>query len=285
MKNLYLLSGAVLLYLTLFACAGSQGASPDSSVTDNSEQEVSTDVEALENQPVMVWKTETVIFKYIDGTIDKTIANTYNDEGQQLVSEETDGQGELQLVYKSEYRQGVLMSKETSDKTGLLSRTLYEMNTDGRIVRQVKQDSEGTTLSIISNTYNGDLLISSIAFDENEIPNMNSLYSYQDGELLSIEYQLPDGSEEARLERTIENGLVREERVLLPDGSVETSREFDYSDGRLTSETYYSNNVKIKSVQFEYDDKENISREVWSDRKDREYEVIERSWKQFEMVK
>ncbi|MCK5736112.1 MAG: hypothetical protein KAH21_06510, partial [Spirochaetaceae bacterium] len=136
-----------------------------------------------------------------------------------------------------------------------------------------------------SNTYNGDLLISSIAFDENEIPNMNSLYSYQDGELLSIEYQLPDGSEEARLERTIENGLVREERVLLPDGSVETSREFDYSDGRLTSETYYSNNVKIKSVQFEYDDKENISREVWSDRKDREYEVIERSWKQFEMVK
>jgi len=281
MKNLYFLTALTVLFVMLVSCAG--GPAGDVSVVQDTEAVENTAVVEDTVQVETIWKPETIIYKYIDGTVDKTISYSYDNEGRELISEEYDGQGELQNSYKSQYADGKLQRREAFDGANLIGVTLYETDENGNITSILKQDTEGDTLSIINNTYEGSLLKTSTAFDAGGIPSLKSIYSYQDGELLGIEYQLPDGTLDAKLERSFENGRPVKEQVVLPGGSVESARDFVYEGGRLSGETQYAGTMKIKTAAYEYDDNGNLIRETWSNRSGKEYEVIEHSWISFEI--
>ena len=286
MKTLYLLLGAAAMSGVLFSCAGAPAAGGNTNVveiSDTGESTAKVTVTPEVHKYTVLRKPETVVFSYIDGSIDKTVSYEYDDMGRELLSEETDAQGDVLSIHKTFYEQGVISREEDYDARGLIGITVFETDSDGKIIRQVRQNEEGENVSFVSYEYDGDFLKTSTAYDSDEIPSLISVYSYRDGELESIEYRLPDGSEDARLMRTFENGRVTGEKVVLPDGSVETAREFEYTDGVLSGETQFSGTVKIKSVHYEYDENGNIIREVWSDRRGHEYEVIERSWLRFEI--
>jgi len=281
MKTLYFSAAAAVLFAMLISCAGSPAgevsAAPDTDAVElSSPEEEAVQVET-------VWKPLTIVYMYIDGTVDKTISYTYDDEGRELVSEEYDGQGELQNSSRLLYTGGNLQRREVFDGANLTGITLYEADENGNIISIIKQDTEGNTLSIVENTYEKSLLKTSTAFDASGIPSLKSVFTYQNGELTGVEYQLPDGSPDASLERIFENGLPVREQVVLPDGSVETARDFAYTSGLLTGETQYAGKTKIKTAVYEYDDDKNLMREIWSDRSGNEYEVIEYSWISFEI--
>jgi len=281
MKSLFFPAALTALSVVLISCAGGPAG----------EVNATRDTAALENTAVTeetvqvetVWKPETIVYSYIDGTVDKTIRYSYDDAGREILSEDYDGQGELQNSYKSQYADGVLQRKETFDGANMIGITLYEADDDGNLTSILKQDTEGNTLSIVNNTYEGSLLKTSTAFDAEGIPSLKSIYTYQDGELLGVEYQLPDGTLDARMERTFENGLPVKEQLVLPDGSVESARDFAYENGVLSGETQYAGTMKIKTAAYEYDGNGKLIRETWSDRSGKAYEMIEHSWISFEI--
>ncbi len=278
MKTLYAVSAVSLLIITLISCAGG----PADSIQREAEPENAV-VEEAAVQMLTIWRPDSVVFKYIDGTIDKTIKYSYDEMGNELLSEEYDGTGELLYSYKSHFNQGVLISKEVYDSSRLTGTSLFEIDGNGNISRIVKQDANGDIQSIVINSYQEDILMSSSTYDSNEVPNLKMIYSYQGDVLAGIEYQLPDGRVDVRLLRIIENGLPVEEKMVLSDKSVESSRSFKYENGVLRAETQYAAMMKIKSVEYDYDNNGNRIRETWSDRSGNEYEVIERNWTSFEI--
>jgi len=186
MKTLYFAAGMAVLTVVLFSCAG--GPAEEVSPVPDAEPVEET---AAAEEPVQletVWKPAAVVSMYIDGTVDKTVNYTYDDEGRELLSEEYDGQGELLHSYKSQYDGDNLQRREAFDGTALISISLYEVDENGNVISIVKQDPEGNTLSIINNTYEDSLLHTSTAMDAAGIPSLKLVYTYQDGELLSIEY-------------------------------------------------------------------------------------------------
>ena len=286
MKVLYFLSMAIVS-AALISCAGTPepSAAPATEEVEPREETAAQAVEAPEIQIETVWKPETTVYTYVDGTVDKTVNYSYDDMGRELLIEEYDGQGNLQSSNRFSYSQGILQKQETYSGETLISETIYEVDENGRLTKAEKMDPEGNILSVVTNTYEGDRLISSTAYDADEIPSLITVYNYQDGILLGIEYQLPDGSLDARLEKNYENGVLLKEQVLLSDGTVESSRSFEYENGLLSGETQYAGTMKIKSVKYEYDGNGNIIKETWSDNSGNEYEIIEHSWISFEIEK
>ena len=93
---------------------------------------------------------------------------------------------------------------------------------------------------------------------------------------------LPDGTVEAKFERIMENGLISMEKTTLSDGTVESARKFEYKENLLVGETQYAGDQLMKSASFINDENGNISREIWTDMKGIEYEIVERTWIKFE---
>ncbi|RKX81165.1 MAG: hypothetical protein DRZ90_05275 [Spirochaetes bacterium] len=269
MKTFYTVSAVSLLIITLISCV-SGPTEPVNAAAEESAVQV-----------VTIWRPDSVVFKYIDGTVDKTIKYSYDDMGNEILSEEYDGNGELQSSCKTHYNQGVLLNKEAYDAAALTGTLLFDLDENGNITRIVKQDAVGDIQSIVTNSYQGNTLISSTAYDANEVPVLKTIYSYQEDILAGIEYQLPDGRVDARLVRTLENGFPVEEKVLLSDNSVESSRTFEYENGVLSGETQYAGTMEIKSVQYDYDENGNRIRETWSDRSGNKYDLIEKIWTSF----
>ncbi len=274
MRNFYFTLGMIML-LVLASCAGTPAE-------DTSAPELT--VETVSADPVLIWKPDSVVFRYVDGTVDKTVMYTYDDEGRLLKSEDFDSRGTLLFKRQITYKQGDLISEELSDRFGPISLTQYELGDNGHVIEQIKQDSRGEVLSIISLSYNDGLLVKTTARDAFGNTHMVSEYSYQDGLVILVQYILPDGTEDARFERILDNGRVSMERTTLPDGTVEIARLFEYMGNLIYSETHYAGTDKIKSATFNYDENENVIREIWSDRAGNDYEVIERTWKRFEIV-
>lgn len=275
MKTFSAVSAVSLLIFMLISCAGGP------TEPENTAHEIAA-VEVADEQIITIWRLDSVVNKYIDGTVDKTIKYSYDDMGNELLSEEYDGNGELQSSYKTHYSQGVLLNKEAYDAAALTGTLLFELDGNGNITGIVKKDAKGDIQSIVKNSYQGKTLISSTAYDANEVLNLKTIYSYQGDILAGIEYQLPDGKVDARMERTLENGFPVEEKVLLSDNTVESSRTFEYENGVLSGEVQYAGTKKIKSVKYDYDENGNRIRETWFDRNGNEYEVIEKSWISFE---
>ena len=278
MKTFSAVSALSLLIFMLFSCAGGPNEPVQRDVVSEN-----TAAEEIDVQIVTIWRQDSVVYKYIDGTIDKTIKYSYDDMGNELLSEEYDGNGELQSSYKTHYTKGVLLNKETYDAAALTGTLFFELDENGNITRIVKKDANGDIQSIVTNSYKVKTLLSSTTYNANEVPKLKTIYSYQGDILEGIEYQLPDGRVDARMVRTLENGFPVEEKVLLSDNSVESSRTFEYENGVLSGEIQYAGMIKIKSVQYDYDKNGNRIRETWSDRNGNKYEVIEKSWISFEI--
>ena len=265
----------MIMLLAFVSCAGTP------------ELDVSTPEPAGETvpaDPVFIWKPESVVFKYVDGTVDKTILYTYDDEGRLLKSEESNSRGEILYIRDIRYKHGALFSEEMSDSSGPISLTLYELDDNGNITAQIKQDSRGEVLSVISFSYDNGLLVKTTASDAFGNTILVSEYGYQDGIVTLVSYKFPDGTEDARFERILDNGRVTMEKTTLADGTVETERSFEYRGDLISGENYYAGTVKIKSVMYKHDENGNIIHEIWSDRDGNNYEVIERTWKRFEIV-
>lgn len=274
MRNSTFLPGMIML-LAFVSCAGTPEL--DVSAPEPAGETVSAD-------PVFKWKLESVVFKYVDGTVDKTVLYTYDDEGRLLKSEESNSRGAILYKRDIRYKLGELFSEEMSDSSGPISLTLYELDDNGNITAQIKQDPRGEVLSIISFSYDNGLLVKTTASDAFGNTIMVSEYGYQDGSVTLVSYKLPDGTEDARFERILDNGRVTMEKTTLADGTVETERSFEYKGDLISGETHYAGTVKIKSVMYKYDENGNIIHEIWSDREGNNYEVIERTWKRFEIV-
>lgn len=274
MRKFLIPSGALAVLFALLSCAGTPVA--DSSVVMASETAEVT---------VPIWKPAELISSYVDGTVDKTVKYSYSDDGRLLHTVDSDGRGNLLLEQSFEYESGYLVKETASDLTGLISVTLYNLNKDHQVETQVKQDSQGTLLSVVKFEYDGELIKNAVASDGSGIPLLITEYQYQDNQIAAVLYKTPSGAEEARFERIMDNGMVSREQTLLPDGSIETARDFLYKDGMNVEIVHYAGDSKVKTTALNYDSNGNIIREVWSDRSGREYSVLERSWIQFEDIK
>lgn len=272
---------AMIVLLALISCAGNP-------VEDQSAVEIAEIIEASpeSSEPtVTVWKPLELISSYIDGTVDKTVMYSYSDDGRLLKSIERDGRGNLLLEKTFEYESGFLVKETSSDLSGPISMTLYNLDKDQLVDEQVKKDPQGTILTVVRFEYDGELVKRATASDGSGIPLLITEYQYQDGQIVSVLYKTASGAEEARFERALENGVIVQEQTVLPDGSIETAREFLYEDGMNIETVHYAGDSMVKTTALAYDDYGNIILEVWSDRNGKEYSVIERSWIQFEDIK
>lgn len=281
MRNFLIHSGTLIVLVALISCAGAPVE--DHSVPMNSEA-VEESAEPAQ-VPVPFWKPAELISSYVDGTVDKTITYSYSDNGELLQTVEIDGRGNLLLEKSFEYENGYLVKETASDSASLISVTMYNLNKDNQVEEQVKKDDQGEILSVVRFEYDGDLVKTAAASDASGIPLLVNEYEYQDEQVVSVLYKTSSGAEEARFERVLDDGVVMREQTVLPDGTIETARDFIYKDGRNTEIIHYAGGSKVKSTALGYDDYGNIILEVWSDRSGREYSVIERSWIQFEDIK
>jgi antitoxin component YwqK of YwqJK toxin-antitoxin module len=281
MNKAFILTSAIIMFILLVSCAGTPAVvettgsgSPDSVET--------TDVVETDSGSQYVWKPATAIYKYVDGTVDKTIKHSYDDDGNLLKSVDTDSRGRILYEQIFEYREGYLVTETMSDQFEIVSITSYELDSAGLIEKQIKQDARGKVVSIRSFEYDGETLTSTTAGDGNGTPFLIIEYDYQDGILVFAEYKLPDGTTDGSFERVLEEGLVTREDTMRPDGSVTSSKLFKYDKDRIVEEAQYIGDLKFKSAEFAYDQNGNIINEVWSDQNGENYEIIERSWLQFE---
>jgi antitoxin component YwqK of YwqJK toxin-antitoxin module len=281
MRKSFFLIGTIIVFILLASCAGTPAVvettgsgSPDSVET--------TDAVETDSGSQYVWKPATAIYKYVDGTVDKTIKHSYDDDGNLLKSVDTDSRGRTLYEQIFEYREGYLVTETMSDQFEIVSITSYELDSAGLIEKQIKQDARGKVVSIRSFEYDGETLTSTTAGDGNGTPFLIIEYDYQDGILVFAEYKLPDGTTDGSFERVLEEGLVTREDTMRPDGSVTSSKLFKYDKDRIVEEAQYIGDLKFKSAEFAYDQNGNIINEVWSDQNGENYEIIERSWLQFE---
>lgn len=267
---------AAALSFVLPACATAPGSSPESAPSESA-AEASAEI-------VVSWFPAEEVIRYADGTVDKRIVYTYDEDGQLLESKETDSRD--RIIYRRMLsRSGNTRTEELSDNSGVVSVTISTLDDQGLVTEQVKQDHRESITSIVSYENSAGRVDRSVAGDGEGLPRLISSYIYEGDLLVSIDYLLPDGTREARFERTIEDGRIVREETILPDGSVETARVFKYEGDRVAQEIHYSWDKKTKTVRFEYDADGNVVKEFWSDRSGRESEVIERSWLSFEAVR
>jgi len=170
-----------------------------------------------------------------------------------------------------------------SDATGLLSRTEYLYDGRGRLVEERTLDPLGNLQSSLEYVYEDDRIVRTLASDASGVTRLESVYSYDGPVPVSVEYRGPGGSLEAVFQREMDGERILEERTVLPDGTVETRRRFEYSGNRLAGEVFEFGTVPSKSVRYEYDADGNILRETWSNASGRDYEIIERQWRLFEI--
>jgi hypothetical protein len=281
MNKAFILTSAIIMFILLASCAGTPAVvetngsgSPDSVET--------TDAVETDSGSQYVWKPATAIYKYVDGTVDKTIKHTYDDDGNLLKSVDTDNRGRILYEQIFEYRDGYLVTETMSDQFEIVSITSYELDSVGLVKKQIKQDAGGDVISIMSFEYDGEALASTTASDSNGNTLLIIEYDYQDGILVLAEYKLPDGKSDGSFKRVLDEGLVTREDTMRPDGSVISSILFKYDEDRIVEESQYIGDLKFKSAEFAYGQNGNIIREVWSDQNGLNYEIIERSWLQFE---
>jgi len=284
MRKTFFLIGTIIVFILLASCAGTP-VSDDSTVSGTPNGAQTTDTVEIDSDSRYVWKSVTDVYKYVDGTVDKTITHSYGDDGNLLKSVDTDSRGRLLHEQVFEYRERLLVKETMSDRFEIVSLTSYEHDSDGLVTKQIKQDARGNVVSIRSFEYDGETLTSTTASDGNENPFLIIEYDYQDGILVFAEYRLPDGTIDGSFERVLEEGLVTRENTMRPDGSVTSSKLFKYDEDRIVEEAQYIGDLKFKSAEFGHDQYGNIILEVWSDQNGKNYEIIERSWLQFEDMK
>lgn len=279
MKAFSLTVFAGILILALVSCAGAPesdtGTVPETS-GESDPVEITEDDSPAE--PVSIWKAEWETTMSPDGTVDKNIEYRYDESGNLSRISEHDSRDELLYLRNYNYENGFLVSQEMSDRYGLVSTTLYETDSEGMVTRETKQDPLGTNLSIVDFEYENGLVTRSIASDGEGTPLLSAEYSYIDNMIVLVEYLLPGGKEEARFTRTLDNGRAVEEQTVLPDGTVESGRVFEYEGDVLIREIHSAAGNTTKSVRYDYDGDGNIIRETWTNRNGRDYEILERRW-------
>jgi len=271
----------MIVFILLTSCAGTPAA-VETTVSGTPDSVQATDTVETDSGSQYVWKSATELYKYVDGTVDKTVTHSYGDNGNLLKSVDTDTRGRILYEQVFEYREGLLVKETMSDRFEIVSLTSYELDSDGLVKKQIKQDARGNIVSIRSFEYDGEILASTTASDGNGIPLLIIEYEYQDGILVFAEYKLPDGTTDGSFERVLEEGLVTRENIIRPDGSIVSSILYKYDEDRIVEEAQYIGDLKFKSADFAYDRNGNIIRENWSDQNGINYEIIERSWLQFE---
>lgn len=281
MRKFLLPSGALIVFFALISCAGAPIEDENTALPS----EATAASVAAEEISVPIWKPAELTSSYVDGTVDKTVVYSYGNDGRLLQTIDSDGRGNTLLEQAFEYKNGYLVKETASDSTGPISITLYDLTKDNQVETQIKQDPLGNVLSVVRYEYDGELIKSAVASDGSGVPLLITEYQYLDNEIATVLYKTSSGIEEARFERIMENGMLVREHTVLPDGSVETAREYLYEDGINTEVIFFTGASKSKARALSYDGNGNIIREVWSDRSGREYNVIERSWVQFEDVK
>ena len=281
MKKVLYLTCTIIVLILLASCAGTPVAVEDT-VSGTPESEQQADKVEVHSGSRYVWIPASVVYKYVDGTVDKTVAYAYGDDGKLLKRVDTDARGRILHEQVFEYRGVSLVKKTMSDQFEIVSLTSYEHDSDGHVKKQIKQDARGNIVSIRSFEYDGETLISTTASDGNGNPLLIIEYDYRDGILVFAEYKLPNGTTDGSFERIIEEGLVTREDTMRPDGSVVSSKLFKYDEDRVVEEAQYIGDLKLKSAEYTYDRNGNIVLEKWSDQNGIDYESIERSWLQIE---
>ncbi len=281
MRKVFFLIGTMIVFILLASCAGTPAA-VETTVSGTPDGVQTTDTVEIDSDSRYVWKSASDVYTYIDGTVDKTVTHSYGDDGNLLKSVDTDTRGRILYEQVFEYREGLLVKETMSDQFEIVSLTSYEHDSDGLVKKQIKQDARGNVVSIRSFEYDGETLTSTTASDGNGNPFLIIENDYQDGILVFAEYKLPDGTTDGSFKRVLEEGLVTREDTMRPDGSVVSSKTFKYDEDRIVEEAQYIGDLKFKSAEFAYDQNGNIIREIWSDQNGNNYEIIERSWLQFE---
>ena len=276
MKSMILKILAGILIPVLVSCAAAPPA--DEEVVSAPEPQEAAVIE--ENGPV--WKIAGETVGSPDGIVDKQIEYTYSAEGRLAEISEHDGRGELLYLRQFRYEDGILVGMVMSDRFGPVSSTIYENDANGLVVRETKQDANGENLSIVTYSYDNGRVSRTVAADGSGIPQLTAEYTYNGDIVAAVAYLLPGGSEEARFERVLESGRPVLEQTVLPDGFVENGKRLEYDGDMLVEEEHFSGGSVIKRVRFDYDSHGNVTRETWTNRSGRDYEVVERRWIQVE---
>jgi hypothetical protein len=79
----------------------------------------------------------------------------------------------------------------------------------------------------------------------------------------------------------MENGRLTAEQTVLPDGTVESSREIEYSGSVPVGAVYREGESVRRSVRFDYSAEGNVVGEIWFDDTGEPHESVEREWVSF----
>ena len=279
MKSTLRLLGIMAVAVTfLFACASAPEESEPVSTTSVPEKTL----ESVPSEPVVVWSMTQERVLYPDGTIDKTIEYVLDDQGRVLQSLERNSRNEVVYDRRYTYEKNRLSTMEFFDSEGLKSTTTYKILANEQ-EKETVLDANGVLLSTVEKQFENGLLLKSTAFDSEGIPQLSSVYTYDESKLIAVDYVLPDGFVEARFVRQWEQEQMVSEQTILPDESIESERQYQYENSVLVGESFYANGSLSNSVRFERDEAGNIIREIRSNHRGQDYEVIEREWARFEI--
>lgn len=267
-----------ILTLVLLSFLLSCASTPADKTADNSVEKAQQPAEKIK-----IWKIQAETAMTPDGTIDKVVNYEYDGESRLLHVVEKNHLGSIIRESAYEWNGGKLIRMRLSDQNGPASQVTYVSDDEGKVIEESKVDGSDNLLSRTQYQYDGDKISMTAVYDGTGVHLLTSRYHYAGDELITVEYQLSDDTVEARFERTLENGRVVSEQTVLPDGTVETAKKFEYDGDNVISETYYAESQKSKSVHYEYDSSGNVVRESWRNRLGKEYEVIEKKWILFEI--
>jgi hypothetical protein len=147
MRKVFFLIGTMIVFILLTSCAGAPAA-VETTVSETPDSVQTTDTVETDSGSLYIWKPASVVYKYVDGTVDKTVTHSYGDDSKLLKSVDTDTNGRILYEQVFEYRGALLVKETMSDRFEIVSLTSYEHDSDGFVEKQIKQDAGGNTVSI-----------------------------------------------------------------------------------------------------------------------------------------
>lgn len=245
---------SIFLLLTIVSCATTEKES-ESMVPEEMGQET-------DNKKMVEEKTEETIYFvtkeevfYGDGQIDTLTTYTYNDDFDLISRIETNEQGEVLESFFNTIKDGKLVRRDNFGFGNVLNNYFiyeYDMNS---VISETMYDDEDKIQTINNYEYENN----NLAVWRTLGPNGGTLaiteYEYDKyGNNTSVNIKDALGSIDGVIEKTYNDHLLVEEKILDANGELEKSTQYIYDGDILVEKVYFDKRGKKKrSESYEFE--------------------------------
>jgi hypothetical protein len=176
-----------------------------------------------------------------------------------------------------------LVSVELSDAEGLVAVTLIETGDDGRVIQEIRQNPTGKVIGSLAYEYvDGDHVAGTVSYDGIGAPLLETTYIYRQDLLTRVEFSIPGGSSDGYIEKIYDGTQLAREETYRADGSLEKAVDYEYDRGLAIKEVYYVGNRQDMVLSRKFDVNGNAVEEKWSNGAGTVFEVITRTFVEFD---